>query len=195
MNLTIEELCKLLWDRVTYINNIRMAMFRFHLVVSGTLTALLIHKIDFEKTPLIPTNGLPIIGWISLGICIVGLSIFVFDVWVLAHLKATTSEIAYLFTNNRPALRPKGKPWYGFDEDFWVVVPMMFINSSLFGAAIYVVASATKYPYALCIISAFLLLIIQIIANRVLPFKLAPNLGALPDGYKIYSNLKKQDNV
>ena len=181
----------ILMERVKYINNIRMGNFKFHLLVVGVLAGLAIQKLDFSGDKLLSTTGIIIIGFVSFGVFIVGASMFLFDIWALARLIATTNGINKLLEGKSSSNTLLKKPWYGYDEDFWIVAPMMIINSAVFGLCIYSFLQYKSFSVFIFVFSTIVCLLAHIIANRTMPDKISERLGEWPDSFKPIESEKK----
>ena len=108
MPLPSDEQLRLLMDRVKYINDIRINMFKFHLVAAGVLSGFVLQKLDLSIPDPVSKVGMLVIGSVSLGVFLVGVSLFVFDLWALARLRATTAGIHKRLP---PQERPRDADW------------------------------------------------------------------------------------
>jgi hypothetical protein len=168
-------------DRIKYINEIRMKMFNFHLLITGVLSGLVVQKLDLTSAASISHFARIVIGSVGLGVSLVGVSLFVFDLWALARHRATTAGIHNIVSPETEQWMSQQRPWFGFDEDFWVSVPMMFINSAVLAISVLLLGGEWRQPLALMTAIAVPSFLIHVLANRFVPKSIARRLQEWPD--------------
>ena len=173
---------KLLMDRVIYINGVRMGAFKFYVVVVGALAALVFKESDVFSGADIPKRILLSIGLVSFVVLVLGLGMFVFDIWALARLRATTEHLNVIagskYTSSSRVLDSR----FRFQEDFWLVFPMIFLNAVvLFLSAFLLLEFFGLTGVYLGVALFFLLLIGQVLAHQILPNRFAREMGPWPD--------------
>jgi hypothetical protein len=168
---------KLLMERVAYVNTIRMGVFRFYIIVVGAFVGLVYPRLPSATSGATDWCA-PALWSIGLIVLAVGLSMFCFDLCALARLRATTRGIEELWSPARPPV-PRNRLIRRFGEDFWIVQPMIVLNSALAWFACYSWSCATCATGSWVV--GILLLVLQLALQQVVPTWLASRMGAWPD--------------